>query len=69
MSSGKAKMWEEDHDPSSGGGGMDELLAALGYKAKMWEEDHDPSSGGGGMDELLVALGYKVHNSDMAGVA
>ncbi|KAL1327349.1 hypothetical protein HN51_037409 [Arachis hypogaea] len=36
MSSGKAKMWEEDHDPSSGGGGggMDELLAALGYKVR-----------------------------------
>ncbi|MED6207299.1 DELLA protein 1 [Stylosanthes scabra] len=33
MSSGKAKMWEEDHDPSSGGG-MDELLAALGYKVR-----------------------------------
>ncbi|KAF7816457.1 DELLA protein GAI-like [Senna tora] len=30
MSSGKAKMWEEEHET----GGMDELLAALGYKVR-----------------------------------
>lgn len=33
MSNGKAKMWEEGHDA----GGMDELLAAMGYKVRSSE--------------------------------
>lgn len=35
MPNGKAKMWEEEHDSgATAGGGMDELLAALGYKVR-----------------------------------
>ncbi|KAG6716396.1 hypothetical protein I3842_04G047000 [Carya illinoinensis] len=36
MSSGKAKIWEEEQD-AGGGGGVDELLAVLGYKVKCSE--------------------------------
>ncbi|KAJ1387095.1 Transcriptional factor DELLA, N-terminal [Sesbania bispinosa] len=35
MPNGKAKMWEDEHDSgATAGGGMDELLAALGYKVR-----------------------------------
>lgn len=34
MQNGKAKVWEEEQHGGSGGGGMDELLAALGYKVR-----------------------------------
>ncbi|XP_038874839.1 DELLA protein GAI-like [Benincasa hispida] len=35
MSSAKMKMWEEDEEKDGGAGGMDELLAVLGYKVQV----------------------------------
>ena len=54
MSSGKAKMWEEEQDPSGcDGGGMDELLAALGYKVR----SSDMADVAQKLEQLEVAMG------------
>ncbi|CAL0301425.1 unnamed protein product [Lupinus luteus] len=54
MSTGKAMMWEDEQDHDGGhGGGMDELLAALGYKVR----SSDMADVAQKLEQLEMAMG------------